>query len=64
MTIKTVAYGYDKKGKLAAFNIEATSYEDAINDVKAELGAPRAMCLVLNKPTASEEPVPNEEAVA
>jgi hypothetical protein len=65
MTIDTRAYARDKQGKLAVFQInEAVSYEGAIEAVKIDLGVDRALCLVLNKPQASEEPIPNEEAVA
>lgn len=65
MTVDTYAYARDKLGKLAVFKInEAVSYEDAIEAVKIDLGVDRALCLVLNKPKASEEPIPNEEAVA
>lgn len=65
MTINTIAYARDKKGALAAFKInEVPSFADAIEAVKSDLGVDRALCLVLNKPQASEEPTPNEEAVA
>jgi hypothetical protein len=65
MTIDTYAYARDKLGKLAVFKInEAVSYEGAIEAVKIDLGVDRALCLVLNKPQASEEPIPNEEAAA
>lgn len=65
MTINTIAYARDKKGALAVFKInEAVSFEGAIEAVKIDLGVDRALCLVLNKPQASEEPIPNEEAVA
>ena len=63
MTINTYAYARDKKGALAVFKInDAPSFEGAIEAVKADLGVDRALCLVLNKPQASEEPIPNEEA--
>lgn len=65
MSIDTVAYARDKSGKLAVFKInEAVSFEGAIEAVKIDLGVDRALCLVLNKPQAAEEPIPNEEAVA
>lgn len=65
MSIDTITYARDKEGKLATFKVSNTSnYTDTIAAVKAELGVDRALCLVLNKPLASEEPIPNEEAVA
>lgn len=65
MTIDTIAYARDKQGKLAVFKInEAVSYEGAIEAVKADLGVGRALCLVLNKPQASEEPVTKQESAA
>lgn len=65
MTIDTYAYARDKLGKLAVFKInEAASYEDAIEAVKIDLGVDRALCLVLNKPQAPEEPTTEQESAA
>lgn len=65
MTVATYIYARDKLGKLAVFKAnEAVSYEGAIEAVKIDLGVDRALCLVLNKPLASEESIPDEEVVA
>ena len=68
MTISTIAYAHDELGKLAAFKIEKAdklrSYKAVIEAVKAETGAPRAMCLVISQPAAAAAKPTDEQEVA